>query len=290
LASPPVSVNREATMANHLRYERKRSAIKALIEGNSIRSTERMVGIHRDTIMRLLVRVGDHCQQLLDTAIRNVDAASVQVDEIWCYVGKKQKRCTPEEKRAGELGDQYCFVGLDADSKLVVDHRIGKRDRVTALLFMSGLAAKLADGRVQLTSDGFEAYLEAIEASFGDDVDYAMLIKEYAAEYAGRGRYSPPRVSTTTKKIITGNPAVGDIGTSYVERQNLTMRMMMRRFTRLTNGFSKKLANLKAAVALHFAYYNFCRVHRSLKITPAMAAGLTSHVWEVDELLVGETT
>jgi len=274
-------------MANCLKREQKRSVVKALVEGNSIRSTERMLEIHRDTIMRLLLVVGEACQDLLDQLIQNLNVDAIQCDEIWTFVQKKQRRLTDEEKkRRDDIGDEYVFVAMDADSKLVINHLIGKRDGYTTREFICDLSNRLNDEtRPQISSDGFESYVSAIEAEFGNTVDYGQIIKDYASEHPGRGRYSPPRVSTVHKETILGAPAEGDISTSYVERQNLTMRMSMRRFTRLTNGFSKKLRNLKAAVALHFAYYNFCRVHQSLKVTPAMAAKLTDHVWSVDDLL-----
>ena len=199
---------------------------------------------------------------------------------------RKQKRCDDIEKALGTVGDQYTFVALDSDTKLVISYLVGKRDYVSTHSFIHDLCGRL-NGKTQISTDGFETYIGAIEAAFGDDVDYAQVVKEYVAEHPGRGRYSPPSVATTTINVVKGNPVAA--GTSYVERQNLTMRMGMRRFTRLTNAFSKKLRNLKAAVALHMAFYNYCRPHRGLKgITPAMAAGLTDRVWELDELLAEE--
>lgn len=275
-------------MANHTKFDKKVMAIKCLVEGNSIRSTERLLGIHRDTLMRLGVRVGQYCQTLPDDLVTHIAADSIQCDEVWAYVYKKQRRCTEVEKASGVFGDQYTFVALDADTKLVITHLVGKRDGVTTRDFIRDLVGRL-DGRTQISTDGFESYVTAIEEEFGAGVDYAQIIKEYTAEHAGRGRYSPPKVSSISKHVVTGDPVEGDINTSYVERQNLTMRMSMRRLTRLTNAFSKKLENLKAAIALHFAYYNFCRPHRGLKgITPAMAAGLTDRIWDVEELLVDE--
>lgn len=276
-------------MANHLRPEKKKTIVACLVEGLSIRATERLTGVHRDTILRHLIQVGERCQEVLDQYVRHVESDSIQVDEIWTFVFKKQKRLTDKDRVfAPEKGDQYVFVAMDADSKLVINHVIGKRDRWTTHEFTQDLSSRLNGNRPQITSDGFDAYAEAIESAFGDNVDYAQILKDYVAQHPGRGRYSPPRVSSVKKKTIRGNPHKGNISTSYVERQNLTMRMQMRRFTRLTNAFSKKLRNLKAAVALHFAYYNFCRVHQSLRVTPAMAAGLTDHIWELDELLWGE--
>jgi IS1 family transposase len=275
-----------STMSNYLKQEKKIAILKAQVEGNSIRSTERMTGVHRDTIMRLLLEVGENCQNMLDKNIKHVDVDSIQCDEIWTFVAKKQRRLTDREKASRvDEGDEYVFVALDADSKLAISYLVGKRDRISAQKFIDDLGSRLNGNRVQISSDGFESYAEAIERKFGNDVDYSQIIKQYAAEGADRSRYSPPRVSTVIKETIIGHPDDGDANTAYVERQNLTMRMCMRRFTRLTNAFSKKLRNLKAAVALHFAYYNFCRVHQSLRMTPAMKAGLTDHVWEIEELL-----
>ena len=273
-------------MANHLNLEKKKLIINCLVEGNSIRATGRLTGVHQDTVGRLALRVGEHCQALLDQLVRGVKADSVECDEIWAYVQKKQKRCSIIEKAWGEVGDQYTFVAMDSDTKLVISHVVGRRDALTTRDFIRDLCARL-DGRTQISTDGFEQYVTAIEESFGEDIDFAQVVKEYVAEHPGRGRYSPPSVSKTTINVIKGNPVAA--GTSYVERQNLTMRMQSRRFTRLTNAFSKRLRNLKAAVALHFAWYNLCRVHRSLKVTPAMEAGLTDHVWDLGDLLACES-
>ena len=276
-------------MANHLSIEKKRMIIAALVEGNSIRSIERMVGTHRDTIMRLLVRVGEHCQEIMDEKMVDVECADIQADEIWTYVGKKQRRLTDDERaNRRDLGDQYVFVALDRKTKLVPVFRIGKRNGYTARAFIADLEDRLRNVHPQISTDGFEAYVDAIELAFGDDVDYGQVIKVYASEYAGRGRYSPPSVSETIKKTVQGNPDEDKICTSHVERQNLTMRMQMRRFTRLTNAFSKKLENLKAALALHFAHYNFCRVHQTLRVTPAMEAGITDRLWGLGDLLAAE--
>jgi IS1 family transposase len=272
---------------NTLPVEKQRAAIQALIEGNSIRSTERMLDVHRDTIMRLLIRVGQGCTRLLDTRIRQVRARRVEVDEIWTYVFKKQARISLDESAAG-IGDQYVFVGIDADTKLVISHLVGKRDATSAYCFMWDLKERLAT-RVQLTTDGFKPYIRAVDDTFGIDVDYAQLVKIYgqpkATAASERNWYEPVRVMAAIPMAVMGAPRPQAISTSYVERQNLTMRMQMRRFTRLTNGFSKKLENLKAHIALHFAHYNFVRIHQTLRVTPAMAAGLTDHVWELEELL-----
>jgi IS1 family transposase len=268
---------------NVLRREKQEMAIAALVEGASIRSVERMTGIHRDTIMRLGYRVGQGCANLMDSYMKNLKCQNVQVDEIWCYVGKKQRHLKETDDRE-ELGDQWVWVALDADSKLIPTYLVGKRTLEYAQTFINDLSSRL-DNRVQLSSDGFAAYITAVESSFGTNVDYGQVVKAYEAEPLGPGRYSPPQVIRADRIVISGTPKQSKISTSYVERQNLTMRMQMRRFTRLTNAFSKKLDNLKAAVALHFAHYNFVRVHSSLRVTPAMAAGVTDHLWSISELM-----
>jgi IS1 family transposase len=271
---------------NALKPEKKLAVLSALVEGNSIRSTERMTGVHRDTIMRLLVQVGDRCQAILDERMHGFHCRLIQADEIWTFCRKKEQRLTEDEENNPELGDQYVFVALDPESKLIPTFLVGKRDTATAHRFTHALRARLnGNGRIQLTTDELRAYLTAVEEAFGADVDYAQLVKVYGSEPAGDGRYAPPRVTEVVSTPITGNPDPGHICTSHVERQNLTIRMMCRRFTRLTNAFSKKLANLKAALALHFAFYNFCRIHQTLRVTPAMAAGVTDRVWGLEELL-----
>jgi IS1 family transposase len=268
---------------NQLSFERQTQIINCLIEGNSIRSTERMTDTHRDTIMRLLVQVGNGCAKLLDNRMRGLNCERIQVDEIWCYVAKKQRHMTmfDDPRRAG---DMWTFVAIDADTKIVPSHLVGKRTGVSANAFIDDLADRLAN-RVQISSDALAAYVGAIERGFGRDVDYGQIVKFYEAEPVGAGRYSPPKVVGTERTEVIGRPDPAHISTSFIERQNLTMRMSMRRFTRLTNGFSKKVENLRAAVALHFAHYNFVRVHRTLRCTPAMAAGLSSHIWEMGELM-----
>jgi IS1 family transposase len=272
---------------NTLPMDKQQAVIQALIEGNSIRSTECMTGIHRDTIMRLLVRVGEGCARFLDSQVKRVQAQAIQVDEIWTYVFKKQARISTDESAAG-MGDQYVFVGIDADTKLVISHLVGKRDATSAYYFMRDLKDRLAT-RVQLTTDGFKPYINAVDDTFGTEVDYAQLVKIYGSPKpsaaTARNYYEPARVAGAIPMAVMGSPKAMAVSTSYVERQNLTMRMQMRRFTRLTNGYSKKLANLKAHIALHFAYYNFVRVHQTLRVTPAMASNLTDHLWTLEELL-----
>ncbi|MEW6386888.1 MAG: hypothetical protein AB1491_05160 [Thermodesulfobacteriota bacterium] len=268
---------------NVLRPEKQEAAIAALVEGVSIRSTERITGIHRDTIMRLMVRIGQGCANLMDSYMQNLKGENYQVDEIWCYVGKKQRHLK-ETDNIEELGDQWVFVALDADSKLIPSYLVGKRTAKNAQAFIADLSNRL-DNRVQLSSDALPAYVEAIESAFGADIDYGQIVKTYEAEPIGPGRYSPPHVISAERTVIQGSPRIAKISTSYAERQNLTMRMQMRRFTRLTNAFSKKLEDLKAAVALHFAHYNFVRIHKTLRVTPAMEAGVTNRLWSISDLL-----
>jgi IS1 family transposase len=268
---------------NVLSTEQKVSVISALVEGNSIRSTERMTGVHRDTIMRLVVRTGENCGRILDERMRGIRSRFVQVDEIWTYVGIKEKRLT-EEHDAFTQGDQYVFVAMDSETKLIPSFVVGKRNAANCYYLMHDLSERLAT-RVQLTTDGFRPYINAVEDSFGASVDYAMLVKTYGDSGDGERHYSPPEVINAVPVPITGDPQPFFISTSHIERQNLTIRMQLRRFTRLTNAYSKKLENLKAACALHFAWYNFCRVHSSLRVTPAMAAGLTLEIWPLESLL-----
>lgn len=268
---------------NKLKREKQIAVLSALVEGNSIRSTERMTGVHRDTIMRLLARVGDGCDGLTDSLMRGLDSRRVQVDEIWGYIRKKQRHLTPEDDPE-RTGDIWTFVALDADTKLVPSYRVGKRTAANTRAFLDDLSSRLTN-RVQLSSDALELYVEAAERAFGADVDYGQIVKSYEAEPSGPGRYSPPHVTATKRTPVAGDPDVAHISTSYVERNNLSMRMGIRRLTRLTNAFSKKLENFRASVALWFAYYNLVRVHRTLRVTPAMEAGVTNSVWTLGELL-----
>lgn len=249
----------------------------------SIRSVERLTGVHRDTIMRLMVRVGDACQEMMDSTLRELPCKRIEVDEVWCYVAKKQRHVGLGDDPK-EVGDFWTWVALDAETKLVPTHLVGKRDAVSAQAFMNDLATRLAN-RVQLSSDGLRLYIEAVEQGFGGEVDYATIVKSYEAEPIGPGRYSPPKVVSTEKSKVVGNPVDALISTSYVERQNLTLRMANRRFTRLTNAFSKKAENLRSAVALHFAWYNFVRKHKTLGTTPAVAAGVWHRPWGLNELV-----
>ncbi len=234
--------------------------------------------------MRLLCRVGEGCARLLDEKMRDLSCRHVQVDEIWTFVRKKQRVLTKKEKRNAELGDQYVFVALDADTKLIPLFHVGKRDGRMATQFMVDLQSRLMN-RIQLTTDGFDPYVWAVEDAFGADVDYAQLVKIYKTNGAGRGRYAPPECVEAIPTTINGSPDPWKVSTSYVERQNLTMRMSLARLARLSLAFSKKLENLKAALSLHFAHYNLCRVHGSLRVTPTMEAGVADHVWTMEEML-----
>jgi IS1 family transposase len=266
---------------NTLPVEKQVQIVNALVEGNSIRATARMVGVEHKTVMRVLLRVGDRCGQILNERMRQLPSKLVQVDELWTYVGKHERFLLPEDN-AQEMGDQYVFVAMDSESKIIPCFRVGKRSAANAWTFMQELEARLAN-RVQLTTDGFRPYGPAVESAFGSGVDYAMLVKVY--ENDARSAYSPGALVEARPIPISGNPKPHLISTSHIERQNLTIRMQLRRFSRLTNAFSKKLENLKAALALHFCWYNFCRIHQTLRVTPAMAAGIATHVWDFMELV-----
>jgi IS1 family transposase len=258
--------------------------ISGLVEGNSIRSVERMTNVHRDTIMRLMVRVGEGCATLMDEMMRGLRCERLQLDELWAFVGMKQKRAALLSER-GEFGDAYTFVALDSDTKLVPCFHVGRRTWTDTEIFISDLRSRIVN-RPQITTDAFQAYYGAIRRAFESNVDYAQIVKVFASKLnVGRDRYSPPRLVSAEKEELIGLPNPEFVSTSHVERQNLTVRMCNRRFTRLTNAFSKKLANLKASVALHYAHYNFVRVHRTLRCTLAMEAGVTDRLWSISELL-----
>jgi IS1 family transposase len=272
-------------MANVLSIAQKTAVITALVEGCSIRSTSRITGVAKSTILRLLEEVGTACAEYQDRAICNVKASRVQVDEIWSFVGAKAKNTKPEHfENGGYAGDAWTFVAIDADSKLVISWLTGRRDAGYAADFLQDVASRLSN-RVQLTSDGHKMYLDAVPDAFGEAVDFAQLVKVYGDSTEGQKRYSPAQCLGTKRIEVIGDPDPACISTSYVERQNLTMRMSMRRFTRLTNGFSKKLDNHIHQVAMFYMWYNFGRVHQTLKATPAMAAGLSSHVWSVHDIV-----
>jgi IS1 family transposase len=269
---------------NKLSTEEQKRIVACLVEGNSLRAVTRMTDVHRTTIMKLLCDLGRACSEYQDKAFRNLNCRRIQCDEIWRFVGANEKNCTAEMKAKG-AGDIWTWVALDPDSKLVPCWFIGRRHAGCAFHFLSDLKDRLAH-RVQLTTDGHKAYLDATERVFGTEIDYAQLQKIYGApQDTPETRYSPAVCMGARKAVINGAPDHKHISTSYVERQNLTMRMQMRRFTRLTNAFSKKAENLEHAVALHYMHYNFCRIHQTLRVTPAMEAGVSDHVWSLDELI-----
>jgi len=268
---------------NVLPIEKQIQIVTALVEGNSVRATARMVGVEHKTVMRVLLRVGDHCARLLNERMRRLPCKIVQMDEIWTYCGKHERFVRPSDNPT-EDGDQYVFVSMDSETKLIPNFRVGKRNAANAWYFVQDLQARMAN-RIQLTSDGFRPYKDAVDDAFGMDVDFAMLVKMYSNSGQADTRYSPGEIVDARPIPITGNPKPRLISTTHLERQNLTIRMQLRRFTRLTNAFSKKLENMKAALSLHFAWYNFCRVHSSLRVTPAMAAGLTETIWPIEVLL-----
>jgi IS1 family transposase len=268
---------------NRLSKEQQTQVVAALVEGNSIRSTSRMTGVARNTVTSLLVDLAEACAGYHDRHVRNLRVRRLQFDEIWNFVGAKAKNATPEKKAEG-WGDTWTWTALDADTKLCVSYLVGGRDLGWATEFMQDCANRISN-RVQITTDGHKAYLEAVEAAFGADIDYAQLQKIYGAPIDDHRRYSPATCIGCDIKVVSGNPNPKHVSTSFVERQNLSMRMSIRRFTRLTNAFSKKVENHAAAVALWFMYYNFCRVHQTLRVTPAMEAGIATHVWSIDELV-----
>jgi IS1 family transposase len=269
---------------NRLTPAQQGQVVAALVEGNSIRATVRMTGVAKNTVTKLLVNLGRACHEYQRRTLIGLRCRRTQCDEIWSFVHAKAKNADPAMVAAGQAGDVWTWVALDADSKLAVSWLVGGRDAGCAMAFMEDVAARLTT-RVQLTTDGLKAYLDAVEGAFGADVDFAQLVKLYGDAPEAEKRYSPAQCTGTQRMRITGSPNPAHISTSFVERQNLTMRMSMRRFTRLTNAFSKKVENLEAAVALDFMWYNFGRVHQTLRVTPAMEAGVTDHVWTLAEIV-----
>ena len=272
---------------NRLDIKDRARILGLLVEGNSMRATSRLADVSINTVTKLLVDVGTACNEFQDKTLRNLPCKRIQCDEIWSFCYAKEKNVTPENKGILGHGDVYTWTAICSDSKLVPSFMVGKRDEEYAKMFIDDLASRLAN-RVQLTTDGHKPYIEAVEGAFGNNIDYAMLVKHYSnpgeAKRAQK-RYSPSQFISADKRRITGNPDLKAVSTSHVERQNLTMRMGMRRFTRLTYGFSKKIENLECAVALHFMYYNFGRIHKSLRVTPAMEAGVADHVWTLEEIV-----
>ena len=269
---------------NKLTPAKQAAVVAALVEGNSIRATVRMTGVAKNTVTKLLVDLGRACEKFQRAALVNLKSRRIQCDEIWSFVGAKAKNADPALVAQGKAGDVWTWTALDADSKLVVSWMVGGRDAGYAFEFMQDVASRLTS-RVQLTTDGHKPYLIAVENAFGMDVDYAQLVKIYGESPEPQKRYSPATCIGCRQDVVTGDPDPAHISTSFVERQNLTMRMSMRRFTRLTNGFSKKVENLEAAVALHFMWYNFGRVHQTLRVTPAMESGISDHVWTLAEIV-----
>jgi IS1 family transposase len=270
-------------MANELSAEKKVMAVAMLCEGSSIRAIERITGVHRDTIMRLGVRMGDACRKLMDEKIKNLTCRHLEVDEIWGFIGAKRKNAP----RCGAYGDVWTFICIDADTKLIPAHVVGKRDAYHAKAFMDDVAGRMKN-EVQVSSDALAAYTDAVERAFGANVNYGQISKTYSLVNLNKeaaARYSPCEVVKVEKTVVQGMPDVSRITTSHVEKQNHTLRMHCRRLTRLTNAFSKKLENFEAAVALNFAYYNFCKTHITIRCTPAQAAGIEASAWTVAELV-----
>lgn len=269
---------------NKLSLKDQAQILNLLVEGNSMRAVSRIVDVSINTVTKLLVDVGTACLAYQDKAIRNISSKRVQCNEIWAFCHSKERNVAPEHKGVLGYGDVYTWTAIDADTKLAISWLVGQRGSEYAEAFIADLASRL-EGRIQLTTDGHGPYLGAVEKVFGGVIDYAMLVKIYEnPEQQGQRRYSPAQFVKADKRPMTGTPDPGAISTSYVERQNLTMRMGMRRFARLTNGFSKKIENLEHAVSLHFMYYNFARIHKTLRVTPAMEAGISDHVWSLEEI------
>ncbi len=269
----------------YISQDRAVMALQLLLEGNSIRSTERITGMDRNTIMSLLVKAGDRCQRLMDEKLVDLPVRDVQVDEIWGYVYKKEGLKTVLEETAAEVGDCYCFIGIERHTKLILCYYLGKRNTPSTEHFIAKLANATSHFPYQPTTDGFQPYIKAVKRHLAGRVHFGQLVKVYASPREGEQRYSPPEVLRAVPHRVMGFPKKDQICTSHVERQNLSIRMGMRRMTRLTNAFSKKWENLEAAYSLWFAYFNWCRIHSSIKMTPCMKAGITDHVWTIAELI-----
>ena len=282
--------HKPALEGSYISQERIMLALRLLIEGNSLRSTQRISSLDINTLMKILVKAGEKCEKLMGRLIVNVPVKDVQCDEIWGYVFKKESHKWPEEANEEGIGDAYCFVAMERNSKLVLNFALGRRSQATTDAFIEGLRHATARQRFQISTDGFQPYKSAITTTLSDRCDFTQLIKVYVSDPEGQRRYSPPDVTHTERVPVMGSPDPAKICTSHVERQNLTIRMQMRRLTRLTNAFSKKWDNLWAAYCLHFAWYNFVRVHQTLRVTPAMEAGITNRVWELSDLLAETVT
>jgi len=269
---------------NKLSLEKRTQIIGLLVEGNSLRAASRLAGVSINTVTKLLVDVGRACQKYHDEHVRGLKTKRIECDEIWSFCYAKQQNVPEPMQGNYGVGDVWTWTALDSNSKLIVSYLVGLRNAECANIFMQDIASRLSN-RIQLTTDGFKAYLDAVEGAFGADVDFAQLVKLYGDAPEGEKRYSPPKCNGAKKEKIMGMPNPKHVSTSYVERQNLTMRMNMRRFTRLTNAFSKKIDNHEHAIALHFMYYNFVRIHKTLRVTPAQAAGITTKLWEIEDLV-----
>ena len=269
---------------NKLPLAKRVQILAMLCEGSSMRSISRVADVSINTVSKLLVEAGEAALAIHEETVRNVKASRVQCDEIWSFCHAKQKNVATAKAAPEGAGDVWTWTALDADTKLIVSFFVGDRSGESAMVLMDDLRTRLAN-RVQLTTDGHKAYLEAVEGAFGSDVDFAQLIKLYGPTITAPGRYSPAECIGAKKQRVMGSPDIAHVSTSYVERQNLTMRMSMRRFTRLTNAFSKKLDNHIHALALYFAFYNFCRIHKTLRVTPAMAAGITDRLWSLEDIV-----
>lgn len=272
---------------NKLSIEKRVQILQMLCEGSSMRSISRIVDVSINTVTKLLVDAGNACSEYQDKVFHDLKCSRIQADEIWSFCYAKEKNVPEDKKGQFGYGDVYTWTAICADSKLIPSWYVGRRDYRSASIFITDLADRLAH-RVQLTTDGHRAYLQAVDDAFGKDIDYAMLVKLYGNEGEGRQaevKYSPSQCTGEIKEVIQGNPDMKHVSTSYVERQNLTMRMSMRRFTRLTNGFTKKIENHVHALSLYFMFYNFCRIHKTLRVTPAMEAEVTDHVWTMEEVI-----
>lgn len=268
---------------NKLDTKQRAQILHMLVEGNSLRATARMAGVSRNTVDKLLSDVGTACLEYQDEHLRKLTCSRIQCDEIWSFVYSKDKNVPSDKKDEFGYGDVWTWTALDADTKLVPCWHVDNRSLKAAKSFINDLADRLAN-RVQLTTDGHFPYLQAVEGAFGNDIDYARLIKIYGPDTSGEKRYSPAVCTGAERRVVTGDPDIEHVSTSYVERQNLTMRMSMRRFTRLTNAFSKKVENHMHAISLHYMYYNYGRIHQTLKTTPAIKAGVTDHQWTLEEI------
>jgi IS1 family transposase len=269
---------------NVLTTAKRVQVISALVEGNSIRATVRMTGVAKNTIVKLLAEIGAACEKFQNEALRNLPCKRVQCDEVWSFCYAKQKNVPQDLQGQFGYGDVWTWTALCADTKLICSWKIGTRGASTAYSFMQDLADRFAN-RIQLTTDGHRVYVDAVESAFGSAIDYAMLVKLYGNDRESEARYSPAECVGCRAIPISGEPVAKHVSTSFVERQNLTMRMQMRRFTRLTNAFSKKIDNHAHAIALHFMHYNFCRVHQTLRVTPAMEAGIADQIWSIEEVV-----